>query len=81
MAYEVLSKDRLIPGTNGEMTEYDLYILLRKLEAKNNLIYADKLPQCERGINTLVMIQEGTREELIEENRKLYEAREWEKYI
>ena len=26
---------RLIPGTNGEMTENDLYILLRKLEYKD----------------------------------------------
>lgn len=72
---------RLIPGTNGEMTENDLYILLRKLEYKDNMDYADTLPQCERGINTLVMIKEGTRDELIEENRKLYEAKEWEQYI
>lgn len=63
------------------MTEHDLYIALIQLEAKDNLDYADTLPQCEKGINTLIMLKEGTREELIEENRKLYEAREWKKYI
>lgn len=81
MAYQVYSKDRLIPGTNGEMNEEDIRILARKLEAKDNLAYIGTLPVTERVINTLIMIKEGTREELIERNRKLYEAREWEKYI
>ena len=81
MAYQVYRKDRVIPGTNGEMNEEDIRILSRKLEANDNLDYLCTLPATERTINTLVMIKEGTREELIEENRKLYEAREWEKYI
>ena len=72
---------KLIPGTNGEMTEHDLLILLEKLQAKNNFNYADLLPICEMAIDTFVMLKEGTKEELIEENRILYEAKEWEKYI
>lgn len=48
---------KLIPGTNGEMTEHDLLILLEKLQAKKNLEYADLLPQCERAIDTFVMIK------------------------
>ncbi len=81
MAYKVFNKDRLIPGTNGEMNEEDIRILSRKMEAKNNLNYLHTLPATERTIKTLIMIKEGTREELIEENRILYEAKEWEKYI
>jgi len=81
MAYQVFSKDRLIPGTNGEMNEEDIRILGRKLEANDNFVHIGTLPVTERVINTLIMIKEGTREELIERNRKLYEAREWEKYI
>lgn len=81
MAYEVFSKDRLIPGTNGEMNEENVLILARKLEANGNNNYLHTLPATERQINTLIMIKQGSREELIEENRKLYEAREWEKYI
>ncbi len=77
----LINNERLIPGTNGEMTEYDLFLLLNKLAENNNFEYAATLPHCERGINTLVMIKHGTREELIERNRKLYEAKEWEKYI
>ena len=52
-----------------------------RLEENNNLNYVRTVPATERTINTLIMIKQGTREELIEENRKLYEAREWEKYI
>ncbi len=74
-------RERIIPGTNGEMTELDLVLLLEKLEEKNNFDYADLLPICEMAIDTFVMLKEGTKEELIEENRKLYEAKEWEKYI
>ena len=81
MAYQVFSKDRLIPGTNGEMNEEDIRILARKLEANGNQDYLHTLPAIERVINTLIMIKEGTREELLVRNRKLYEAREWEKYI
>lgn len=81
MAYQVFSKDRLIPGTNGEMNEEDIRILSRKLEANGNQDYLHTLPAIERVINTLIMIKEGTREELLVRNRKLYEAREWEKYI
>lgn len=81
MAYQVFSKDRLIPGTNGEMNEEDIRILGRKLEANDNFVHIGTLPVTERVINTLIMIKEGTREELIERNRKLYEAKEWEKYI
>lgn len=81
MAYQVFSKDRLIPGTNGEMNEEDIRILGRKLEANDNFVHIGTLPVTERVINTLIMIKEGTREELIERNRKLYEAREWERYI
>ena len=81
MAYQVFSKDRLIPGTNGEMNEKDIRRLGRKLEANNNCAHIGTLPVTERVINTLIMIKEGTREELIERNRKLYEAREWERYI
>ena len=81
MAYQVFSKDRLIPGTNGEMNEEDIRILGRKLEANNNFAHIGTLPVTERVINTLIMIKEGTREELIERNRKLYEARAWERYI
>lgn len=81
MAYQVFSKDRLVPGTNGEMNEEDIRILARKLEANGNQDYLHTLPAIERVINTLIMIKEGTREELVERNRKLYEAKEWEKYI
>lgn len=81
MAYQVFSKDRLVPGTNGEMNEEDIRILGRKLEANDNFVHIGTLPVTERVINTLIMIKEGTREELIERNRKLYEAREWERYI
>ncbi|MDY5051348.1 MAG: hypothetical protein SPF17_07980 [Candidatus Mucispirillum faecigallinarum] len=77
----LMNSQKLIPGTNGEMTEHDLYVLLTQLEENNNFEYAATLPQCERGINTLIMIKKGTREELIERNRQLYKAREWEKYI
>lgn len=44
----LMNCQKLIPDTNGKMTENDLYILLRKLEFKNNLDYADTLHQCER---------------------------------
>ena len=81
MAYQVFSKDRLIPSTNGEMNEEDLCKIMIKLEENDNLDYVRTVPATERTINTLIMIKQGTREELIEENRKLYEAREWEKYI
>lgn len=75
------NSNKLIPGTNGEMTEHDLYLLLRQLESKDNLDYAETLPQCERGINTLIMIKQGTKKELIERNKKLYEAKQWEQYV
>ena len=81
MAYQVFSKDRLIPGTNGEMNEEDIRILGRKLEANDNFTHIGTLPVTERVINTLIMIKKGTREELVERNRKLYEARGWEAYI
>ena len=63
MAYQVYSKDRLIPGTNGEMNEEDIRILARKLEANDNNDYLHTLPATERQINTLIMIKQGTREE------------------
>lgn len=81
MAYQVFSKDRLVPGTNGEMNEEDIRILARKLEANGNQDYLHTLPATERVINTLIMLKDGTREELVARNRKLYEAKEWEKYI
>lgn len=81
MAYQVYSKERLIPGTNGEMNEEDICNIMIRLEENNNLDYVRTVPATERTINTLIMIKQGTREELIEENRKLYEAKEWEKYI
>ncbi|WP_300720598.1 hypothetical protein [uncultured Brachyspira sp.] len=81
MAYQVYSKDRVIPGTNGEMNEDDLCKIMIRLEENNNLNYAGTVPSSERVINTLVMIKEGTKEELIERNRMLYEARGWEQYI
>lgn len=70
-----------IPGTNGEMTEHDLFLILSKLAEKGHFDCFDRIPIAERSIDTLVMIEEGTREELIEENRRLYEAKEWEKYV
>lgn len=90
------NSNKTIPGTNGEMTEHDLFLLLEKLEAKNkerynikdtgenieyDLKHSSTLPQTEKGIKTLAMIGVGTVEELIEENKKLYETRAWEKYI
>lgn len=81
MAYQVFSKDRLIPGTNGEMNEEDVLILAKKLEANNNLSHIGTLPATERIINTLIMIKDGTREELVERNRILYESKGWEAYI
>lgn len=54
------------------MNEQDLLVLLEKLEEKDNLNYVGTLPQTERGINTLIILKQGTKEELIEENRKLY---------
>ncbi|MDE7314873.1 MAG: hypothetical protein K2N11_04145 [Mucispirillum sp.] len=70
-----------IPGTNGEMTEHDLFLLLSQLAEKGHSDCFDSIPVTERGINTLVMIKQGTKEELIEENRKLYEAKAWEQYL
>lgn len=70
-----------IPGTNGEMTEHDLFLILSKLAEKGNFDCFGSIPVTERGIDTLVMIEEGTREELIEENRILYEAKAWEQYL
>ena len=64
-----------------EMNEEDICNIMIRLEENNNLDYVRTVPATERTINTLIMIKQGTREELIEENRKLYEAREWEKYI
>ena len=70
-----------IPWTNGEMTEHDLFLILSKLSEKGHSDCFEYIPVIERGIDTLVMIKQGTKEELIEENRKLYEAKEWEKYV
>lgn len=70
-----------IPGTNGEMTEHDLFLLLSKLSEKGHSDCFGCLPVTERGINTLVMITKSTKEELIEGNRVLYEAKEWERYL
>lgn len=72
---------KFIPGTNNEMTEGDAFELAKKMEAKDNLKYLSTLPLPERAIQTLVMIKQGTKDELIEENRKLYAAKEWEQYI
>lgn len=75
------NSDRVIPGTNGEMTEKDLYRLLKHLSENGHSDCFDCIPVSERGINTLVMIKQGTKEELIEENKKLYEAKAWEQYL
>ena len=32
----LMNSQKLIPGTNGEMTEHDLYVLLTQLEENNN---------------------------------------------
>lgn len=34
----LMNSQKLIPGTNGEMTEHDLYVLLTQLEENNNFI-------------------------------------------
>lgn len=73
--------DNPIPGTNGEMTERDLYHLLKHLSENGHSDCFGCLPVSERGINTLVMITKATKEELIEGNRVLYEAKEWERYL
>lgn len=73
--------DNPIPGTNGEMTEKDLYSLLKRMHEKGNFEHCETLPQPESGIKTLVMTKKGTLDELIEENRQLYKARAWEQYV
>lgn len=70
-----------IPGTNGEMTEHDLFLLLSKLAEKGSYDCFGCIPVTDSSIDTLALIEQKTREELIDTNRRLYEAREWEQYL